>query len=670
MSRAGPESGGRWEPPWVRVEVHGELEKAEREWLHTNGTGAYAMSTLALMHTRRYHGLLVAPLERPVRRHVIVNQLDSALAVGGRTHRLSTHQFPGVAATPGYRVLESFSQDPLPRWVFRIDADCLEMQLCLAPGHPATVVAFTWYGSEPATLSVRPLFAMRPMHEVTREHGAMIQRVTLRHGEVEIQPVPELPPVVFGHEGVFMGSPDWWRRFEYSVDRSRGAQPQEDLWTPGTFEIRLASQKPSYLSFGLGRLPQQLPAQILEEAHAYLLGLDPGPEYSPAMRRLTVAADQFRIRHTERPAIISGYPWLDVATRDALISLPGLYLVEGRLEDAKAVLRVLLKGRKGALLTRGLTESGQYSQAVSADTSLWLFEAVRLLDERLSEGDRFVAEEMLPVLADVFEAITRGGGPMWVTPEGLLANGSPEEAGSLPLTWMDSRADGVAVTQRAGLAVELQALWFSACRTLQALAGRAGDPGQVVDRARRAAEQLVEGFQARFWCEETRYPFDCLPIEATGVRSLCDMSVRPNAVIALALAPELFSSWQAVAIVERARERLLTPAGLRTLESRHPDYRGDFRGLMWERRAAYHQGTCWAYLLGFFARAACRVDPNDFELQIELRQAIERLTEAGPVIGQVAQVASGDPPFDLGGCPAQAWSVAELLRALIEELER
>ena len=237
-----------------------------------------------------------------------------------------------------------------------------------------------------------------------------------------------------------------------------------------------------------------------------------------------------------------------------------------------------------------------------------------------------------------------------------------------PLTWMNSRADGVAVTPRAGLAVELQGLWGRACSTLAALAARYGDDA-MEGRALAARAALRAAFSRRFWCTETRYPYDCMAAREDGPAAFRDPSIRPNALIALAIDPELFTHWQAVAIIERVRERLLTPIGLRTLEPRHPDYRGDFRGPMHERQAAYHQGTCWVFLLGFFARAALALDPNDFELQIELRHTIERLVESGPVLGQIAQVASADPPHHLGGCPAQAWSVAELLRSLHELLE-
>lgn len=666
MNRVGEDDPGRDEV-WLQVATRGELEPAEREWLHTNGAGAYAMSTLALMHTRRFHGLLVASLDPPLRRYVIVSHIDCVLTVGQRIYRLSTHQFPGVAATPGYRLLESFAQDPIPRWTFRLGRSTLRMRLCLARGESATVISYTWDGPRPARLSLKPLFAMRPIHDVIHEHGGMIQTVSMRHGEVEIQPLPELPPVVFGHSGVFMGSPDWWRRFEYPVDRNRGVKHQEDLWTPGTFELELSPEQTQYLVFGLEKLPRRSARESMDEVCATLSALDPGEEHSRAVRRLTIAAEQFRADDCQRPGVISGYPWLDLGTRDALISLPGLYLIGDRIDAAKRVLATLIGVKAGGLLTRGIAEAGSVAPEVPADASLWLFEATERLIAKTGRDDEFVRRELYPVLVGIFERVKRGPEEvLWCTPEGLVANG--KDGLSEPLTWMDSRADGVAVTPRAGLAVELQGLWGRACGTLAALAGHYGDaPREHAALDARAA--LRAAFARRFWCAETRYPYDAVSISDEGPGAFRDPSIRPNALLALAIDPELFTHWQAVAIVERVRERLLTPIGLRTLEPRHPDYRGDFRGPMNERQAAYHQGTCWVFLLGFFARAALALDPNDFELQIELRHMIERLIDAGPVLGQLAQVASGDPPHHLGGCPAQAWSVAELLRALRELLE-
>jgi predicted glycogen debranching enzyme len=662
-------SGSRLsEAPWPTLAVRGELENAEREWLHTNGAGAYAMSTVALMHSRRYHGLLVAALDPPLRRTVIVSHAETIVTVGQREFRLATHQFPDVAPTPGYRLLQSFAQDPIPRWTLRLGSVPLERRLCLVRGHNATVLSYTWHGRHRVRMQLRPLFALRPIHKVVLEHGGMIHRVSMRQGEVELQPVPELPPVVFRHSGFFMGSPDWWRRFEYPVDRERGVNYQEDLWTAGTFEFELEPGKPSYLLFGVGPLPSLTPAECMDQVCQRLERLDPGQEHSPERRALTIAADAFRADEAERPAVIAGYPWLDVATRDTLIALPGLYLGDGRERAAKRVLATLLAARSGPFLPRGFGENGQVSDAPGADVSLWLFETTAELVRQVGPHDPFVRQELFPFLTSLFEAVRSSAQEvLWLTPDGLVANGGPSTR-LRPLTWMDSRADGNPVTLRAGLAVELQGLWARSCSLLVELA-RAYEMPALAAQAASALQALRSAFARHFWCADTRYPYDCIALDADARPGFADARVRPNALIALALAPELFEHWQAASVVDVAREQLLTPLGVRTLSPNHADYRGDFRGPMAQRYVAYHQGSIWPHLLGAYARAAFRLRPNDFELQLELRAAVQQILSSGPVLGQVAQVASGSAPHGLGGCPAQAWSVAELLRMVRDHLD-
>lgn len=645
---------------WPSVETHGELDSAESEWLHTNGAGAYAMSTLALMHTRRFHGLLVAALDPPLERHVVISHADTALEVGRRVYKLSTHQFPEVAPTPGYRLLETFAQDPLPRWVFRIGKSRLERRLCLARGKNVLVVSYTWFGRSPVRLTVKPLLPMRPIHDLRSEHGGFIQKVSLRPQQVKIQPVRELPCVTFGYQGLFMGSPDWWRRFEYPEDMRRHVHYQEDLWTPGTFELTLEPDKPAYIIAGLGELPEESAESLMAETQQALMRLDPGTEHSVAVRALSVAAEQFRAPLVSHPTVIAGYPWLGPRQRDTLLSLPGLYLVPGLLEEAKAVLRTAIRERCDQLLQSYTPESFLPAPSPSVDASLWLFEAVCLLAKELPQDDPFVLQEVYPVLVEIFERVHRSPPSLvWLTNDGLLAIRNAEE----PLTWMDSRSKGAVVTPRQGLAVEFQALWCKACSILQEYAEKAEDSA-LAQRALAARERAREAFRTRFWCQEVGYPYDVID-DVTGD---ADAAIRPNAVIALAVEPELFENWQADAILERAREKLLTSRGLRTLDPDHPAYVGYYEGGMEERRAAYHQGVVWGYLIGFLARAALQRSPDDFELQVDVRDWVLRVVENGTVLGQVAQVASGDEPHHAGGCPAQAWNVAEALRTLQQDL--
>jgi predicted glycogen debranching enzyme len=509
-------------------------------------------------------------------------------------------------------------------------------------------------------LTVKPLLPMRAIHDLRNEHGGFIQKVNLKPGTVTIQPVRDLPPVVFGHEGLFMGSPDWWRRFEYSEDMRREVHYQEDIWTPGTFELTLNPNVPRYLTAALDTLPAQEPAELMAEAEQALLALDPGTEHSIIVRALTISAEQYRAPLVKEPAVIAGYPWLGLRHRDTLVSLPGLYLALGLFDEAKAVLRSLTKQTSDGLLLAYTKESYLPPSEVSVDASLWLFEVVGLLGEKLPPDDPFIEIELYGVLCEIFERVHRAPlDVVYLTSKGLIAT----NGGTEPQTWMDSRSRGTVVTPRHGAAVELQALWARACGVLEKYARRRGDEDLAV-RAAHARKRVTEAFQSLFWCGETGYPYDLID-ETTSVS---DSSIRPNAVIALVVEPALFEQWQATAIVQRARERLLTPRGLRTLDPAHPAYVGYYEGGMEDRRAAYHQGVAWGYLTAYLARAALRLDANNFELQVDVRDWLLRVVENGPVLGQIAQVASGDEPHRAGGCPAQAWNTAELLRAFKEDL--
>ncbi len=648
--------------PWPLAEVRGELERAGREWLHTNGTGAYAMSTVPLMHTRRHHGMLVAALAPPLDRYVVLSHAETKIeSATGKQFMVNTHQFPAMAPTPGYRHLQLFAQDPIPRWLFKWGKLGLERTLCLVQGRNAVVLSYTWLGRWPAKLTLKPLMALRPIRQLQREHGAMVQRVNLRRGEVEIQPVPHLPPVSFGHAGVFVGSPAWWRQFEYTDDPQRNEPSTEDLWSPGHFELVLEPGRPTHLVVAWGELPREPPERLIAQTVSALLATDPGPDRPLAVRALSVAAEQFLALQAPRPAIITGYPFYDIRTRDTLVALVGLLLARWRVADAQRVLAELVKELHAGLLPERLPEQPGEVAERSADATLWLFEAVRELTLRTGTEDDFLRQELYPALRRVFVRIRSGKeAGISLTEDGLLANRHPTAA----MTWMAARAGAQLVTPRRGLAVELQALWARACRTLAELARELGDE-VTLEAATVCGGAAREAFKARFWNEALNYPYDCVS-ERPGEAP--DPSLRPNALIALVVEPYLFERWQAAAIVERVRRQLLTTRGVRSLEPSHPDYLGVHVGPPEERQSSYHQGTAWTYLIGFYARAALRLEPEDFELREALRALVEQTLADGPVLGQVAQLADGDEPHRPRGCPAQAWSVAELLRTLVCEL--
>lgn len=657
---AGPQDG-----PWPQIHVGGDLERAEAEWLSTNNLGAYAMSTVALMHTRRQHGLLVSHLAEDFRRHVVLSHLEMTLEVGGRIHKLSTHQFPNMAPTLGYRALESFTLDPLPRWVYRFPSGTIERTLCLVPDRQAVVIAMTWSGRESARLSLRPLMPMRPANELTAEHGGMLQKVTLRAGEVEVQPVAHLPPVLFRHRGVFMGFPDWWRKFEYLDDRGRFSDFQEDMWSPGVFEITMEPRVTNYLLVSVGPPPSVSPAECLMDAAQRRLHADPAFggsgtwEATPAAayaRSLSIAAESFVFG--DGTAIIAGYPWLDVWSRDTLLSIPGIFLARKQLDRARCAIRHLLRNqREGFLVSRTTVTEPEMRPCL--ESSLWLF-VVGEKVAQLSEGEYRFMDEWFRGMEAIYQRITRSDGTIaWLSNDGLLANGA-----SFPLTWMDAEVAGTVATPRRGLAVELQALWYASCEILSRHAELRGDHA-LADEARGYAQRVVEAAGRRFWCAETNHPYDCISEGRGGAEDWVDASIRPNALIALAVAPHLFDAVQAYEIVARAEEQLLTEFGVRTLQPEHPAYTGRAGETFEERQACSHQGPAWTHLLLFYVRATLALQP---QAKDELTALILRAAQKNRALTYNGQCVDGDAPHRPLGIPAYAMSTAMLLESLVFDL--
>jgi predicted glycogen debranching enzyme len=663
-----PRERSDWKPskggPWPVVQTGGEFGPGEREWLHTNGAGAYAMSSVALLHTRRHHGAFVAALDPPLGRHVILSHADTIVSVEDdrRTYRLATHQFPNVAPTLGYRLIEYFALDPMPRWTYRLGQHTLERTLALARGRNIAILAYTWYGKSPARIAIRPLMPLRPIEALTTEHGGMMQVVTLRTCAVELRPVPHLPPVHFAHEGVFMGSPDWWRKFEYLADRAEGLPFQEDMWTPGVFELPLEPNRTAYLACAVGAPIDRSPAELMAETSEFLRSQDLGPTRTHAVRVLGLAAEQFCLDAVEPRVIVPGYPAHQLHVRDITLAVPGLLLSRDQPARAIGVLRELIRHQRFGLLPEILPRPGKPRSKPLPDATLWLFETARLVVARRGPRDPFVAEELFPALARAFLRLSgRFRRWVWRSPDGLIVTSEP----NVGLTWMDARVDGSPVTVRAGIAIEHQALFTRACDTLAALASFHGHDA-LAARASEAAVRARNTFRARFWCADTEYPYDCMSEARDRADAWADSSIRPNALIALALDPSLFEGWQADAILQRVRSELLTPVAVRSLSPHDRRYIGHFGGSSAEREAAYHQGTGWTHLLGFYARAAHQQWGDEAEGREELVRLLERAVDHGPLFGQLPQLADGEEPFRPRGCPAQASAVAEVLRALVE----
>jgi predicted glycogen debranching enzyme len=625
------------------AQVCGDLTTGtQREWLVTDGRGGYAMGTVAGLRTRRYHGLLVVSGHPASARHVGLVGLDPVLTLpSGAKMRLGTHEWASGAVDPaGHTYLETFDLvDGLPRWRWRIGDVVLERQLAMAYGRPCLGVVDRLVTGGPVRVALDALCTWRDAHGE-------------RYAD---EPPPRVESTVDGAlvEGAYrLAGPgwrpvgEWWHGAYHRDEAARGLPPTEDLWHAGRFEAELhrpgAAVEVTAWAEGLDDPPAPATAIVAAARRRNRAVVAAARPASSAAAMLALAADAFVVRATAGPDVIAGYPWFGAWSRDTMISYHGLFLATGRAADGRELLRAYAETlSEGMLPNTADTGRTEYN---TADATLWFLHAV----ERhvAATGDSDLVAELADPLLGVVEAHlggTRYG--IKVDPgDGLVTQGADGEA----LTWMDARVHGEPVARRAGKAVELNALWING---LAGLAHMCSTIGRDVSELRRWHGRAYASFRARYPAP-TGWLFDVVD-GPTGD----DPAMRPNQLLAYSLPYAPMDPDPAA--LHAIGAALLTPLGLRTLGPDAPGYFGVHRGGPAERDRAYHQGTVWPWLLGPYADAVKRAGGPHAQLFAGITA---HLGEYG--LGSVSETADGQPPHAATGCPFQAWSVAEVLRAL------
>ncbi len=627
------------------------------EWLETDGLGGFASSTVLLCPARRYHALLASPRPGGPRRYAWLSRFDETLVVAGHELPLSMARYTGLWAPLGHQALESFELVPWPRWTWLFGRMRVVRELLLARGDGAVLVRWSVRGTDaPVTLRLRPLLPFREADALTVENGALDPRVEPFSGGVSCQPYAELPRIALWLDGDprFTRDPVWYRGIEYPLDLERGYDGHEDQFSPGHFEIEIEDGGDALAQANLGAPLGDARARWRRETARRAAQAD---EAGPGLRgALSLSADAFLYRAPDaRLGVVAGWPWFLEWGRDTFLSLPGLLAARGQNDALGDALAGALRFLKNGLLPNVFGAEPADSHYGSVDASLWFARAVRL-HEQAGAPTAQVAERFLPALLHIATHYRDGTGlGLRADPSGLLRAGAPE----LNATWMDARIDGVPVTPRDGMAVEIEALWIFLLSYLEHLfdaVGRQGEARPWRELRTRASAAFLE----RFWLAKEERLADVWRPDGL------DRALRPNQVIAAALEWSPLSRAQRGLVARAARGALLTPRGLRTLEPSDRAYLGRYGGGTAERDRAYHQGTVWPWLMGFFVEAWMRGIGDGPEERAWLRARLEdfapHLAEAG--LGHVSEVFDGDAPHAPGGCFAQAWSTAELLRAL------
>ncbi len=636
------------------------LERSLRlEWLETDGLGGYAASTVLDCHTRKYHGMLVSPVASAGGSFVFLSKVEASILTHGKTFRFSTNKYPGVFNPTGHKYIERFHHEYHPTVRYRVGDIQLRRSLMMVHGEPTVLLKYELIGSEvPVKLQLRPLLAFRNIHDVSRENDEFDSTVAIMDdGSYKVTPYDHLPSLYLDASmaSSFQAEPVWLQSMEYLKERSRGFAYQEDLHAPGVVELELQSGDIVFFRASL-RPPEASPRSLWTEEHERRERRYAEVTDEPDMVRILKArSGQFLIRNSHNQAsVVAGYPWFGEWGRDAMISLPGLTLSRGEHSLALAVLTTYANQEKDGLLPNVLPVGEGAPSYNSVDSALWLFWAVQKYLAATGDLDQIRAR-LYPTMRRCIEAYIRGDAPdVQLMENGLLWVGDE----STQLTWMDARVDGKPVTPRHGMAVEINALWYNALCFHRELAGQLGEEAGA-DIANLIAT-CRDGFVKTFWLPEAGHLADV--VNNRGI----DDAVRPNQIFAVSLPFSPLNTEQKRSVMRRTDRDLVTPYGLRTLSPGHPDYCPIYHGTPVKRDRAYHQGTVWPWLIGHFVEASLSIaDDRELEKERLLREFMPLFDSHLRMgcLGSISEIFNADPPHILKGCAAQAWSVAEAIRA-------
>jgi predicted glycogen debranching enzyme len=653
-------------------------ERFRREWLVTNGLGGYASGTIAGSVIWRYHGLLIAALPEPFGRTVMLNHLaESVQLPDGRIVQIGgeepSHPGPGPSAL---YLTEFRLENHLPIWRYEVEGIVIERHVLFLYGQNTVHITYTLLSDqERVQLELKPSIHFRG-HEHAVNYGPHEDyRLSVAGERYEVTRPDMLPTLrlVMRSEGAaFMYDGGTRREIFYPKEADRGYESRGLLWSPGFFRVKLERRRQATLIAStewwntMLALPPEEALKYYHARHRRLLeSADPKTRDGPA-KDLVLAADQFiitpagRIQDAARAhaagdeirTVIAGYHWFTDWGRDTMISLEGLTLTTRRYTEAGWILRTFAHYMRDGLIPNMFPEGQSEGLYHTADATLWFFHA---LDRYVTlTNDRSTLRLVLPKLLDIVGHHLRGTRfGIHVDPaDGLLCQG----AEGYQLTWMDAKVEGWVVTPRRGKPVEINGLWYNALKLLETWLreeGREADAASMAAHASRAAES----FNQRFWYERGGYLYDVIDGAEGG-----DCACRPNQLLSFSLRHPVLDKSKWASVIKVVEERLLTPVGLRTLSRDNPDYKPKYFGDLRARDAAYHQGTVWAWLIGPFIDCWLKTHPEHPSGARKFLSGFERhLDEA--CIGSISEIFDAEEPFTPRGCIAQAWSVAEVLRA-------
>ncbi len=656
-----------------------------KEWIITNGIGGYASQTILGINTRKYHGLLIAPLDPPSRRFVILSKIDESIIVDGKEEILYSNVCKNFISE-GYKNLESFEKIYNPIFKYNINGIQIEKRVSMVYGKNIVAVYYKIKNTDKEILmKLAPIMNYRDFHRMNTNHEYFInQRVLNNKVRVTIDGNKTAPIYLYLKDGKYIEhTNDIFRNMYYIEEEKRGFYPEEDLIVTGRYEVSIKpnEEKEFTIVCGLEDNIEEINGKIEDEKEEKRLKkiikeselVDPkaSQKEQEAIRDLIIASDTF-ITYRQKFAlhtIIAGYPWFLDWGRDTMISYEGLLLKTKRFELAKEILLMMTRDIKYGLVPNGYSGYDSRPLYNSVDSSLLLFEQINKYLEYTNDY-RFIQINLYDILKNVFKMFQKGididESNIYMDSDGLISAGTE----NTQLTWMDAKVSGFAVTPRSGKAVEVNALWYNAIKTLEALAKKFDDQ-ETKDECTKLAKKVKTNFNRKFYNEKNKCLYDVLGSE----------EIRPNQLFALSTTYPVMvmTNDKPKEMFETVSKELVTKYGLATLSKKNEKYVATYEGDSFRRDMSYHQGITWPWLAGLYVDAFKNLIKNEKDektkkkLEKEFKKCIETyknnfseiLKEAA--IGNISELYDSEEPYNPGGTIAQAWSVSEVLKIMLEK---
>ncbi len=637
---------------------------SSKEWLFTNGLGGYAASTVLGSNTRRYHGLLVAALNPPTGRKVLVSKIEESIIFNrDSAFALSSNQYPGTIHPDGFQYFKFFERKPLPVVKFEAHGCHLLKTVFMVHGSNTTVVEYENTGASNFKLRLTPIFVHRDDHGLNHPDAKSDYWVKRENGYQTLYAHFGAPALYFSFtKGEYLENRQWYYNLEYVREQERGLGYREDACSVASLEVILAPGEKTHLVFSTDeKMMKEDPTVLKTNTIKRQEALTQQADGNAFLRDLLLSGDQFIVhrKSTEGFSLIAGYHWFTDWGRDTMIAMRGLTIATGKQEISKSILETFLRSvDQGMLPNRFPDRPNDPIEYNTIDATLWLFVALYEYHQKFQDLD-FI-HQYFGVLTEILNQHVEGARfQIKVNSEGFLSGGE----GLSQLTWMDARVGDFVVTPRHGAPVEIQALWYNALRIYQYFAGTLQQP---FEQFQEIADKLLLNFE-RTYVQGNGSLADV--VDFSTVPPKIDVAIRPNQLYVVSLPFSLLGKDAEKKVVAIVKAHLVTDFGLRTLSPEHADFKPVYAGDPWHRDTAYHQGTVWPFLLSEYITAYLKVQNWSEKAQKEALAMLEPLKKhfyQDQCILGISEVFDGNLPRVGKGTVQQAWSVAALIKVLLE----